>query len=123
MFIHDVAARHSCLFHPVMDSDFTSDKDVEMDNRTQRASILFGSFVFLVWNVGCAALPWRANKPAETMTAEQYAQQVVEGISYDNSVDFSKNYQPSVATESRNTSPPKGYSAASSSSSGSCCSH
>ena len=117
--------RHAApaFLHRVMDSDLTFDKDVEMDNKIQRASILLGGFAVLVSNTGCATLPWRADKPAETISAEQYAQQAVEDISYDNSVDFSQDYQPSIAPASSYTSPPRISSAASSSSSGSCCSH
>ena len=119
--------RHAvpAFFHLVMDSDFTFDKDVEMDNGTQRASILLGVFAFLVTNVGCAALPWRAHKPAETITAEHYAQQAVENISYDDAVDFSQDYQSRPASASNYTRPTKSYSTASAGSSGSgssgCC--
>jgi hypothetical protein len=91
--------------------------------RTKRVSLFLGVVTCLVPNVGCATLPWRANKPATTVTAEQYAQRAVENISYDNSVDFSQDYKPSPVPSWGHTSPPKSASTATSRSSGSCCSH
>jgi hypothetical protein len=117
--------RHAApaFYHREMDWFSLCDKDVEMKNETKRVAIFAGVVTLLVSNVGCAALPWRSNKPAETITAEQYAQQAVENISYDNSIDFAQDYQPSPAAASSHTSPPKSFSAASSSSRASCCSH
>lgn len=94
-----------------------------MNSAIARVCVLLAASAFISANVGCRALPWQANKPAETITAEQCAQQAVDEISYDNSVDFSQDYEPSVDPASSYVSPAKSYSAASSSSSGSCCSH
>lgn len=93
-----------------------------MNNVTKRVSLYVGVVTFLVSNVGCATLPWRANKPPATVTAEQYAQQAVENISYDDSVDFTQDYQPSPARSSSYTPRTKSDSTASAGSSGSCSS-
>jgi hypothetical protein len=98
------------------------DKDVEMDNRSKRVSLLLGGITFLMSNGGCASIPWRVNKPAGTVTTEKDVQQVVDNISYDNSVDFTKDYHSNPESSSTYTPSTKNISAASSKS-GSCCSH
>jgi hypothetical protein len=99
-----------------------------MDNRTHLISLFLSAVTFLASNVGCTTVPWRANKTAATVTAEQYAAQVVENIRYDKTIDFAHDYQPnqpnqaSLAPASSYPSPPKVPSTAMSSTSGNCTS-
>ena len=96
-----------------------------MNHRIKQITRCVCAAVIFVASTGCNALPWRKGKAAEMMTAEQYAQQAVEVIDYDNSIDFTRDYTPEPATTSSYLSTSKNgrTPAGSSAGSGSCCSH
>lgn len=117
--------RHAAPAFFLTNSEFTSDKDVDMNHRIKQVSLYVGVAVLLVASTGCGALNWRKGKATETMTAQEYAQQAVENIDYDNSIDFARDYTPNSTSTAGYLSTPKRdrTPAGSSASGGSCCSH
>lgn len=95
-----------------------------MNQGIKQALFFSGVAAFLTASTGCGVLPHRNSKAAETITAEQYAQQAVENIDYD-SIDFARDESPTPMTKTGyvTTSISDRTPAASSAGDGSCCSH
>lgn len=96
-----------------------------MENTINQFAMMTVACTISISSVGCAALPWRAKKAKNTMTASQYAEQAVANNLYNNDVDFSQDYQSSPATAHSYAAPPPRAASAlgggSASSSSGCC--